>query len=137
MTSTHGAAPTMGPAAGPCDDDRATLRREKAQLLHWRRLVRSRLDLAVAALAPPPLLGEMGWHLAPVPQLCLPLPRELTDAITVTSTEDPVALLRRLRSLDAELAAYGVELDDALERCAPPGGRGRAGSEHAGAPAPR
>lgn len=37
---------------------RRALRAERAQLLRWRRLLRARLDLTVARLAPPTHLGE-------------------------------------------------------------------------------
>lgn len=91
------------------------LRAEKAQLNRWRRLLRARLDLAVAAFAPPDTLGEMSWDLLPDAQLTLPRRQELTDAIALATPEDQVALMERLRSLDKVLAAYGVELETALE----------------------
>ena len=91
------------------------LRAEKAQLLRWRRLLRARLDLAVAAYAPPTALGEMSWDLVPQAQLSLPLPAELAAAIAVDTPVDQVALMQHLRGLDRVLAAYGVELDAAIE----------------------
>ena len=102
-------------AAADARGDLQTLRSEKAHLLHWRRLVRGRLDLAVAACAPPPELGEMGWGLVTAAQLSVPLAHELTEAIGVGTPADTVALLHRLRTLDRRLAAYGHALDEALE----------------------
>ena len=94
---------------------RRSLRAEKAQLLRWRRLLRARLDLAVAAFAPPEPLGVATWELLPEAELGLPHPQVLTDAIHVGATTDQVALMHHLRHLDDMLAAYGAELDDALE----------------------
>lgn len=94
---------------------RRALRAEKAQLARWRRLLRARLDLTVAGFAPPETLGAMSWELVPEAQMSLPLPQELLDAIRAAGTNDPVALMQRLRSLDRELMAYGAEIDAALE----------------------
>ena len=94
---------------------RRALRAEKAQLLRWRRLVRARLDLAVAAFAPPDTLGAMSWELVPDAQMNLPTPQDLLDAIRLPVAADQVALMRQLRDLDRRLAAYGAEIDAALE----------------------
>ncbi|MBX9245779.1 hypothetical protein ICW40_13300 [Actinotalea ferrariae] len=94
---------------------RRTLRAEKTQLARWRRLVRARLDLAVASFAPPDHVGAMSWDILPEAQLALPMPQELLAAVTVDPPSDPVALMERLRRLDRMLAAYGAELDAALD----------------------
>ncbi len=94
---------------------RRVLRAEKTQLARWRRLVRARLDLAVAAFAPPDHVGAMSWDLLPEAQLALPMPQELVAAVTVAAPADPVALMEHLRRLDRMLAAYGAELDAALD----------------------
>lgn len=94
---------------------RRALRAEKAQLTRWRRLVRARLDLAVAAFAPPDALGEMNWDIVPEAQLALPMPEALAHAVAVPPPADPVALMEHLRALDRMLADYGRELDSALE----------------------
>jgi len=94
---------------------RRALRAEKAQLLRWRRLVRARLDLAVAAFAPPDTLGAMSWELVPSAQMKLPTPHDLLAAIRLPSEADQVALMRQLRELDRRLAEYGAEIDAALE----------------------
>jgi hypothetical protein len=94
---------------------RRSLRAEKAQLIRWRRLLRARLDLAVAAFAPPPALGETAWEILPEAQMALPLPHELSEAIAVSTSADAVELMEHLRSLDRMLAEYGAEIDTALE----------------------
>ncbi|WP_199423285.1 hypothetical protein [Actinotalea solisilvae] len=102
----------------PGTDPRATrraLRAEKTQLARWRRLVRARLDLAVATFAPPDHVGAMSWDILPEAQLALPMPQELLAAVTVDPPEDAVALMEHLRRLDRMLAAYGAELDAALD----------------------
>ncbi|NTW39740.1 MAG: hypothetical protein HGA44_07600 [Cellulomonadaceae bacterium] len=96
---------------------RRVLRAEKAELTRWRRLLRARLDLTVASFAPPEILGAMSWDLLPEAQLALPLPQSLHEVVSVDADVDRVALMRRLRDLDRELAAYGAELDVALEQC--------------------
>lgn len=94
---------------------RRALRAEKAQLLRWRRLVRARLDLAIAGYAPPDTLGAMSWDIVPEAQLSLPRPQDLLAAVRVAGTADAVTLLQRLRDLDHQLAEYGAQLDAALE----------------------
>ena len=94
---------------------RRSLRAEKAQLVRWRRLVRARLDLAVAAFAPPEPLGEATWDLVPEAEFGLPMPHELASAIEVEPPLDAVGLMEELRSLDRKLAVYGAEIDSALE----------------------
>lgn len=94
---------------------RRALRAEKAQLLRWRRLLRARLDLAVAAYAPPDTLGAMSWDILPDAQMALPHPQELLDAVHAVDGNDQVALMQRLRVLDQQLAAYETHLDAALE----------------------
>lgn len=99
-------------------DDRAAcqaLRAEKAHVVRWRRLLRARLDLAVAGYLPPADLGSGTWHLAPAAHLELPLPRDLCGAVTVPAATDGAALMERLRLLDRRLATYSREIDAALE----------------------
>ena len=104
--------------AGPGTSARAArraLRAEKAQLLRWRRIVRARLDLAVASYAPPDTLGAMSWEILPDAQLSLPRPQDLIAAVRIGCSDDEVALMQQLRRLDRQLAEYGEHLDDALE----------------------
>lgn len=110
--------PAREPAARhhPGDrSDRLALRAEKAQLTHWRRLLRARLDLAVAAFAPPEPLGTVGWEELPEAHLDLPDSTALGAAVAVVTPIDPVELMNRLRGLDRSLAEYGRALDGALE----------------------
>jgi hypothetical protein len=105
-------------AGGPVTDARATrraLRAERAQLQHWRRLLRARLDLAVAGLAPPEHLGAFTWDLMPDTAVLLPRSQDLADAIRVGEQPDVVDLLTRLRRLDRMLARYGDALEGAIE----------------------
>ncbi len=94
---------------------RRALRAEKAQLMRWRRLLRARLDLAVASYAPPDTLGAMSWDILPDAQMALPHPQELLDAVHATDGGDQVELMQRLRTLDALLATYETHVDAALE----------------------
>ena len=111
----------MAQVAGPPRLDphatRRTLRAEKAELVRWRRLLRARLDLAVASYAPPEALGAMSWDLLPAAQLSLPMPHTLREVVAIDSEEDRVGRMHQLRELDRELAAYGDALDAALDRC--------------------
>lgn len=106
------------PATVGSRSTRSLLRTERAQLARWRRLVRARLDLTVASFAPPDQIGAMSWDLLPEAQMALPSPQDLLGAVTVAMPEDPVRLMEHLRELDQRLAAYGAELDAALEMTA-------------------
>jgi hypothetical protein len=113
LAQVEGAGP-WGPAA----DARATrraLRAERAQLQHWRRLLRARLDLAVAGLAPPEHLGAFTWDLMPDTAVLLPRSQDLSDAVRVGEEADVVDLLTRLRRLDRMLSRYGDALELAIE----------------------
>jgi len=114
MTNSQVTQRPPGPETGARAARRA-LRAEKAQLLRWRRLLRARLDLAVAAYAPPDTLGAMSWEILPDAQMSLPCPQDLLAAVHVRTDGDEVELMQRLRELDRSLAAYGARLDAALE----------------------
>lgn len=114
MTSTQVTDRTFRPSTDARAIRRA-LRAEKAQLLRWRRLVRARLDLAVAGYAPPDTLGAMSWDILPEAQMSLPHPQDLLTAVRVTGATDDVALMHALRTLDRQLAEYGAQVDAALE----------------------
>lgn len=94
---------------------RRALRAERAQLQHWRRLLRARLDLAVAGLAPPEHLGAFTWDLMPDTAVLLPRAQDLSEAIRLGDADDVVDLLTRLRRLDRMLARYGAALETAIE----------------------
>ncbi|WP_225752856.1 hypothetical protein [Actinotalea sp. Marseille-Q4924] len=107
----------VGPAV-PTVDARAarrTLRAERAQLSHWRRLLRARLDLAVAGFAPPEPLGAFTWELVPDAVVLLPRAQELAEAIRMSDDGDVVDLLTTLRRLDRMLSRYADDLDVAIE----------------------
>lgn len=113
LAQVEGAGPV-----GPAVDARAArraLRAERAQLSHWRRLVRARLDLTVASLAPPEDLGTFTWDLMPDAAVLLPGTRELAQAVHGAPEGDVVDVLTRLRRLDRMLARYGDALDSAIE----------------------
>lgn len=115
MTTVQPSGPrALLPVPGRRSTERV-LRAERAQVARWRRLVRARLDLAVAAFAPPDVLGAMSWDILPDAQMALPMPHELAAAVTVASPTDPVALMEHLRRLDRMLASYAAEIDAALE----------------------
>lgn len=94
---------------------RRSLRAERAQLLRWRRLLKARLDLAVASYAPPDMLGAMSWDILPDAQMALPHPQELLDAVRPAPEDDQVGLMQRLRELDRQLAVYQAHVEEALE----------------------
>lgn len=94
---------------------RRALRTEKAQLTRWRRLLRARLDLAIAGFAPPEPLGVALGDELPDSRYDLPSAVELSHAIAVVRPIDPVELMTRLRRLDRALAAYEQDVDEALE----------------------
>lgn len=119
--------------------DRRALRAEHARVTWWRRLVRARLDLAVAQAAQPPTLGEdMAFQLPPEIGVEVPRPAVLAAvlgpgrgsttwpelAATDRSADGtgldgtaPVQLrLDELRALDEQLARYGDGVAAALAR---------------------
>ncbi|EYR63935.1 hypothetical protein N866_17050 [Actinotalea ferrariae CF5-4] len=134
LAQAQGAGP-VGPAVDPRAARRA-LRAERAQLAHWRRLLRARLDLAVAGLAPPEHLGSFTWEVLPDAAVLLPRTHELSEAVRVAEDVDVVDLLTRLRRLDRMLSRYADQLDGAIEettqellteQAAAPRGANRAG----------
>ncbi len=94
---------------------RRALRAEYARVVHWRRLVRARLDLAVAAVATPAPLGE-STALGLVPKTHPEIPRtaELRRAVRGPLAVAEVQELPVLRDLDDRLARYQRWVDDAL-----------------------
>jgi hypothetical protein len=108
-------APGPAPAGPSPRAAQRTLRAERAQLAHWRRLLRARLDLTVAGLAPPEELGTLSWDLLPEAVLELPRAEELRSAVTLPSIEDTVELMNRIRSLDRALGRYALRIDSLLE----------------------
>jgi hypothetical protein len=116
MALAHAPGHAAAGRPGQMRSTRRMLRSEKAQLAHWRRLLRARLDLAVAGVAPPEPLGALNWDLLPEALLHLPGHEELSGAVTIHGADDTVDLLTRLRELDRSLARYAEQVDAALAR---------------------
>lgn len=97
---------------------RGALRLEHQHVVRWRRLVRDRLELAVAAAAPPEVPGGcadvrtvLGSDATDVPTGA-----ELAAAVRGALPIAEVHELPRLRDLDMRLARYEMRLEDALRR---------------------
>ncbi|WP_029289311.1 hypothetical protein [Cellulomonas sp. HZM] len=87
--------------------DRRALRAEQARVGWWRRLVRARIDLAVAGAARPEALGEaVAFQLPLDVELTVPRPGELGDVLAGMDPGAEVGRLDELRALDARLARY-------------------------------
>lgn len=82
------------------------LRAERSRVTHWRRLVRARMDLAVAALVLPEALEPGG----DVPDLLA-----LLDAVSAGGPQGELDRLESLRELDASLARHAQGIDQAVE----------------------
>ena len=94
--------------------DRRALRAEKALVGWWRRLVRARLDLAVASAARPTALGEdIAFQLPVDVGVRVPRPAEL-DTVLGVAAESEIGQLEELRALDARLASYEQGVHEAL-----------------------
>lgn len=95
---------------------RSALRLERQHVARWRRLVRDRLELAVAAAAPPQPPGEDPEVRALLtPCGCdVPPAAELAAAVRGALPLAEVHELPRLRDLDTRLARYEGRLEDAL-----------------------
>jgi hypothetical protein len=99
--------------------DRRALRAEHARVTWWRRLVRARLDLAVAQAARPETLGEdMAFQLPLAVGVEVPRPAALASVLDgVLGGAEPVAdvgRLHELRALDAQLSTYAAGVEAAL-----------------------
>lgn len=97
--------------------ERRALRAERDRVGWWRRVVRARMDLAVAGAAGPGALGEDVAFVLPL-DVCLQVPRagELQTALPDGDPGREAGLLPALRSLDERLAAYETGVAEALER---------------------
>jgi len=95
--------------------DRRVLRAEHARVTWWRRLVRARLDLAVAQAARPHTLGEDVAFQLP-PEVAIDVPRPSVLATVLGAVDPGVDTLRidELRALDAQLGRYGDGVEAAL-----------------------
>lgn len=97
--------------------DRRALRAEHARVTWWRRLVRARLDLAVAQAARPQTLGEDVTFQLPL-EVGVEVPRPAALAAVLGGTEGvaDVDRLNELRALDAQLSTYAAGVEAALTR---------------------
>jgi hypothetical protein len=95
--------------------DRHALRAERARVAWWRRLVRARLDLAVAQAVRPAALGEEMAFQLPL-DVGLEVPRPAALAAVLGAGTDAVDRLRELRALDEQLSTYAAGVEDALTR---------------------
>jgi len=96
--------------------DRRALRAEHARVTWWRRLVRARLDLAVAMAAQPEALGEfMAFQLPPEVGVEVPRPGALAAVLGAHGGSERLCL-DELRALDEQLARYGDGVEAALDR---------------------
>lgn len=95
--------------------ERHALRAEQARISRWRRVVRARIDLAVALAAPPGPLGELVALTSPCgPGAQVPHPLELWSALGHQVSD--VGALPQLRDLDVRLQRYEDEVGRALAR---------------------
>lgn len=94
---------------------RRALRLERQHVTHWRRLVRDRLELAVAAAAPPQVPGEdLDVRALLIAADDLPPAAELAAAVRGALPIAEMTELPHLRDLDMRLARYEMRLEDAL-----------------------
>ncbi|WP_201292633.1 hypothetical protein [Cellulomonas citrea] len=106
MTGRRG---TGGP--GHLREQLRELRVERTRITWWRRLVRARLDLAVARTAGP---QPLGGTIARTQGDAVPAPSELMGLLHGADPAEEVGRLVELRDLDGRLGAYESQVDDAL-----------------------
>ena len=96
--------------------ERRALRAERERVSWWRRVVRARMDLAIAGVADPGALGEQVAFVLPLDVgLEVPRPGELHAALAATDPGRDAGLLPALRALDERLAGYETGVLTALE----------------------
>lgn len=96
-------------------DHRAALNAERRRVAHWRRLVRARLDVAIAVITVPEPLGVDGdTLLAPGAEHDVPRHVELLRSLRAGLPMAEVHQLEALRDLDGRLARYQAEVDRAF-----------------------
>lgn len=83
------------------------LRDEMTRVMHWRRVIRARIDLSVTAVLLPDRLGtETTGVLPPECAQLLPDHDELARVARGTATPSEVLSLASLRALERRLTAY-------------------------------
>lgn len=100
---------------------RRALRLEHQHVRRWRLLLRDRIELAVAAAAPPRVPGEDPDVRELLPGCgdladLLPGAAELAGAVRGALPLAEIEQLPRLRALDGRLAAYQEQLGTALDQ---------------------
>lgn len=104
-------------ALGDLRSTRRALRGERVRVARWRRLVRARLELAVASATLPGPLGEEATDVLPVlAENDLPTHIELAVALRSGLPDGEVDLIEPLRDLDRRLARYAETVEEALAR---------------------
>ncbi|MBB2922259.1 hypothetical protein [Cellulomonas cellasea] len=92
-------------------DHRAALNAERRRVAHWRRLVRARLDVAIAVITVPEPLGADGDTLLAGADPDVPRHVELLRSLRAGLPMAEVHQLEALRDLDGRLARYQAEVD--------------------------
>ncbi len=95
--------------------ERRVLRTERARVQRWRRLVRGRIDLAVAAIAPPDPIGIDPGLLGLPAARDAPDHRSLVHALRLADAAQEAGELSALRTLDDQMVAYLARLDAAID----------------------
>lgn len=94
---------------------RRALRVERARVAHWRRLLRARIDLAVASATLPEPLGQDASGVLPTgAERDLPCHLELVCAVLDRGPTPELDRLGELRALDRRLASYESTVGQAL-----------------------
>ncbi|GHG47387.1 hypothetical protein GCM10011331_08140 [Flavimobilis marinus] len=95
---------------------RRLLRAESTRVMHWQRLVRARIDLAVAGALLPERLGvDIAAPLTPADTAYLPDHRHLAQVVRGTAVAAGVFDLGELRDLEERLRDYANVVRTHLE----------------------
>lgn len=95
---------------------RRTLRSEVNRVLHWRRLIKARIDLSVAGALLPDRLGIDAWDVLGPADSLLPDHLRMSQLVRGSGSASAVLDLPELRTIDRHLAAYGAHARSELER---------------------
>ena len=112
VTSTHSVS---GRSLNELRRARRLLRAERARIVQWRRLVRARLDLAIAVAAQPDPLGLDADVLPSGEEADLPVHSELIAHVLGGGPSIELDRLQALRALDKRLARYEQSVAEALD----------------------
>ena len=114
-TTVHRLAQTEASARSDVRSTRWALRLERTRVRHWRRLVRARIDLAVASAVLPDPLGQDAAGVLPVDiERDLPDGLELANAVLTGLADGELDRLGDLWALDRRLASYESTVSEAL-----------------------